>query len=129
MKLQSIIFCLLLAGPSHQIIIDTWSEEDFNVSQNCKDKSLMGQFHSNPEKCEQVQNNTLKRQLEDCKKKLDTKIVRSCPFTLISVRFIKCIRFCNIFNHLWIKSPTTKTTKIEKKRNISLKALLNGVRI
>ena len=53
MKLFEASLSLSLIGLNYQIIID-WGPEDFSESENCKNKSsLMEQFRSNLEKCEQ----------------------------------------------------------------------------
>ena len=85
MKLSETSLILSLIGLNYQLILD-WGPEDFSESENCKNRSsLMEQFQSNSEKCEQLVKGTEKEQLEECKKKLDLKIHQGCPHTLISV--------------------------------------------
>ena len=97
MKLFETSLCLSLIGLNYQLILD-WGPEAFSESENCKNKSsLMEQFQSNSEKCEQLMIGTEKEQLEECKKKLASNLISSCPHTKVKVKFIvaKRLTYCS----------------------------------
>ena len=86
-KLFHIVLTLFILEFSSQMIYDFW-DHDFDEDHNCDDVLLLEHSKTNQARCALVGNGTRDVQFEECKKKLASNLISSCPHTKVKVEVI-----------------------------------------
>ena len=90
------VLSLFILEFSYQMINDFW-DHDFDEDHNCDDVLLLEYSKTNQVRCALVGNGTRDVQFEECKKKLASNLISSCPHTKVKVKFIvaKRLTYCS----------------------------------